>query len=181
MPEKQAESGAHEPRTSAHTIPRAYSRAQKEIFLSFHRNICFRRSAAREDLLAFPVPGLCMRSFAVCFAGRGGTTKGRYPPVAFRGITADEAAALPDAGGAWCVRVFPAKAARRRSCGRLCDPSAKTFVLFDDGVYRFDDGGLEARLFERMDALNGCAAGRGDFIDQRHRMLAGFLAELCRA
>lgn len=23
--------------------------------------------------------------------------------------------------------------------------------------------------------------GRGDFIDQRHRMLAGFLAELCRA
>ena len=66
-------------------------------------------------------------------------------------------------------------------CGRLCDGLTQPFVLLNDGVYRLDDGGLEARFFERMDALDGCAAGRGDFIDQRHRMLAGFLAELCCA
>ena len=115
MPERR-QNLARMNRARLHTLsPELTAARKKKILLSFHRNICFRRSAAREDLLAFPVPGLCMRSFAVCFAGRGGTTKGRYPPVAFRGITADEAAALPDAGGAWCVRVFPAKAARRDS------------------------------------------------------------------
>ena len=117
MPERR-QNLARMNRARLHTLsPELTAARKKKILLSFHINICFRRSAAREDLLAFPVPGLCMRSFAVCFAGRGGTTKGRYPPVAFRGITADEAAALPDAGGAWCVRVFPAKAARRISAG----------------------------------------------------------------
>ena len=115
MPERR-KNLARMNRARLHTLsPELTAARKKKILLSFHRNICFRRSAARENLLAFPVPGLCMRSLAVCFAGRGGTTKGRYPPVAFRGITADEAAALPDAGGAWCVRVFPAKAARRDS------------------------------------------------------------------
>ena len=59
--------------------------------------------------------------------------------------------------------------------------SAEALVFFDDGVHGLNDGGLEALLFKDMHALDRCAAGRGDLVDQRHRVLAGFLAELCRA
>lgn len=59
----------------------------------------------------------------------------------------------PEAHGASAFFRGKSRPQRFSICGRLCDPSAKTFVLFDDGIYRFDDGGLEARFFERMDAL----------------------------
>ena len=59
--------------------------------------------------------------------------------------------------------------------------SAEALIFFDNGVYGLDDGGLEALLFKDMHALDRRAAGRGDLVDQCHRVLAGFLAELRRA
>ena len=69
MPEKR-QNLARMNRARLHTLsPELTAARKKKILLSFHRNICFRRSAAREDLLAFPVPGLCMRSFACVLPG----------------------------------------------------------------------------------------------------------------